>query len=102
MRVYVFIGLALCGALLSGCGGAGDAISTGTPSAESPPTFGHPTTYPTPSPRSLAVGDLNADSKPELVIAGENTVSVFDNRGNGIFRRGATIQWALRPSRSAT
>jgi hypothetical protein len=39
-------------------------------------------------PRSLAVGDLNGDRKPDLVTAnaGANTVSVLANRGDGTFR----------------
>lgn len=49
------------------------------------------------SPRSVAIGDLTGDGRPELVVAGEQTsVSVLRNVGGGNFSAGA-----LKPTGAA-
>jgi VCBS repeat protein/PASTA domain-containing protein/FG-GAP repeat protein len=54
------------------------------------PSFAYPASgYPTGrDPRSVAIGDLNGDRKPDLVTANDeaNTVSVLLNRGDASFR----------------
>jgi FG-GAP-like repeat/PASTA domain len=54
------------------------------------PSFAYPASgYPTGrDPRSVAIGDLNGDGKPDLVTANDeaNTVSVLLNRGDASFR----------------
>jgi hypothetical protein len=58
-------------------------------------TFLNETTY-TPggatSPRSIAVVDVNGDSKPDIIVAnsGTNTIGVLFNAGNGTFLNQAT------------
>jgi FG-GAP-like repeat/FG-GAP repeat len=58
--------------------------------AARPPSFAYPASgYPTGrDPRSVAIGDLNGDGKPDLVTANDeaNTVSVLLNRGDASFR----------------
>jgi hypothetical protein len=61
--------------------------------ASSAPSFARARSYPAGRfPRSVAIGDLNGDGKPDLAIAnqgdekGANTVSVLLNRGDGSFR----------------
>jgi VCBS repeat protein/PASTA domain-containing protein len=65
------------------------------------PSFAAPRSYPAgPDPVSVAVGDLNADGKPDLVTANvtAGTLSVLLNGGNG--RLGATVDYPAgsRPS----
>jgi hypothetical protein len=36
-------------------------------------------------PYSMAVGDMNGDGKPDLVLAGETILAVFFNKGDGSF-----------------
>ena len=54
--------------------------------APSPPR----STTPPDGPRSVAIGDLNGDGKPDLAIAndGAANVSVLLNKGNGTFGQG--------------
>jgi hypothetical protein len=59
-------------------------------------TFAPPATYsPGAQPVSIAIGDLNADGKPDLAVVnnGSNTVSVLLNRGNGTF--GASADYGV-------
>jgi hypothetical protein len=37
-------------------------------------------------PRSVAIGDLNGDARPDLAVANDHGVSVLANRGDGTFR----------------
>ena len=53
-------------------------------------TFLAQTTYPTgagSNPRSIAVGDVNSDNKPDIVVGSytSNNIGVFLNAGNGTF-----------------
>jgi RHS repeat-associated protein len=46
-----------------------------------------------PAPSALAVGDLNGDGKPDLVVAtGSNTLSVMMGQGGGVFGPVTTLQ----------
>jgi hypothetical protein len=51
------------------------------------------------NPKSLAIADLNADRKPDLVTANEgfDTVSVLVNRGGGTFRAGRDYRTGRGP-----
>ena len=51
-------------------------------------------------PSSVAIGDLNGDGKPDLVIAnsGSSTVSVLLNSGDGSFQAG--LDYRTGPARS--
>ena len=53
-------------------------------------TFTAPVSYPTPSPKPLAVVDLNQDASPDMVIGSylNDTMTVFMNDGEGNFTQG--------------
>lgn len=53
-------------------------------------TFTAPVSYPTPSPKPLAVVDLNQDASPDMVIGSylNDTMTVFMNDGAGNFTQG--------------
>jgi hypothetical protein len=63
-----------------------------------------------PGPTDVAIGDLNADGKPDLVTPNLNSIdtgppriSVLLNKGSGTFRGRATTEPdGSTPSRSAT
>ncbi len=62
--------------------------------------FGTRTDFATGSnPRSLALADVNADSRPDIVITnrGSNTVSVILNVGGGLFAPRADLPTGLAP-----
>ena len=50
---------------------------------------------------SVAVGDVNGDGKPDIVVANEisNTVSVLLGNGNGTFQTQQTFATGNDPSR---
>jgi hypothetical protein len=78
-------------ALLLACVGAALTVGLAASFANSAPSFPGRTSYPTGSaPRSVVIGDLNGDGKPELATANAryetNTVSVLANRGDGSFK----------------
>src|SRR5690606_38652189 len=55
------------------------------------------------SPISLAVGDINGDSDPDIVVANfgsffVGTVSVLIGNGNGGFTAGTTLRTRTQPS----
>ncbi|KPJ91835.1 MAG: hypothetical protein AMJ55_10835 [Gammaproteobacteria bacterium SG8_15] len=60
-------------------------------------TFAAPVSYPTPSPKPLAVVDLNQDASPDLVIGSylNDTLSVFVNDGAGNFAEGGVYPVAI-------
>jgi hypothetical protein len=52
----------------------------------SAPSFARPATYGTGStPQSVAIGDLNGDSKPDLAVATGENLAILVNRGDGRF-----------------
>ena len=62
---------------------------------------------PASSPESVAVGDVNGDGKPDLIVAnydGGNTVSVLLGNGNGTFQTAGHLRpgSSPRPWRSPT
>jgi hypothetical protein len=57
-------------------------------------TFAAPTSYPAGiNPKSLAVGDLNADGNPDLVVAGgyQGSLKVLLGNANGTFRSATNL-----------
>jgi hypothetical protein len=55
-------------------------------------TFRPPVSYTTPStPVSLAVGDFNNDGFPDVAIGTLQGVTIYINRGDGMFQAGANI-----------
>jgi hypothetical protein len=86
--------LGRCGArgcvVLLACIGAALALGVVARSAGGPaPSFAGARSYATGrTPRSVAIGDLNGDGKPDLATAnsGANTASVLLNRGDGSFQ----------------
>ena len=69
-----------------------------TPSAAA--TFASQVTFATGSqPKSVTLGDVNGDGKPDLVVAnfGSNTVSVMLGNGNGTFQAQQTFATGLNP-----
>jgi hypothetical protein len=55
--------------------------------APSPPSFTALRSYRAGGdPRSVAIGDLNGDARPDLAVANDHGVSVLANRGDGTFR----------------
>ena len=92
MKKLVLIGMLVLGGTL--CLAASYAGS-------GPPSFAAPRSYPVgPDPVEVAVGDLNADGKPDLATANntKGTLSVLLNGGNGSL--GATVDYPAgsRPS----
>jgi FG-GAP-like repeat/PASTA domain len=72
----------------------GGTLCLAASSAGSGPSFAAPRSYPAgPDPVSVAVGDLNADGKPDLATAHNTagTLSVLLNGGNGSL--GATVDY---------
>jgi hypothetical protein len=77
----------------------GGALCLAASSAGSGPSFAVPRSYPAgPDPVSVAVGDLNADGKPDLATANNTagTLSVLLNGGNGSL--GAKVDYPSGPS----
>src|SRR5262245_55779522 len=64
-------------------------------------SFASPVLYPAGTgPNSVAVGDFNADGRPDLAVANENSasVSVLLGTGDGTFRSQQTFAAGSRPS----
>jgi cytolysin (calcineurin-like family phosphatase) len=66
-------------------------------------TFIAQTTYSTgssPTPRSVAVVDVNSDSKPDIIVTnyGSNTVGVLLNTGSGTFTAQTTYSTSSGPN----
>ncbi|RZK61375.1 MAG: VCBS repeat-containing protein [Hymenobacter sp.] len=72
----------------------GRLLTLAGPARGQAPTFAAVAAYPTGSgsgPRSIAVADMNADGRPDLLIANEsNTVGVLLGNGNGTFQASTT------------
>jgi hypothetical protein len=86
MRARARVVLLAC---LTGPASLAAAASLGTGPA---PSFSPATTYPTGRdtlPKSIAIGDLNSDKRPDLVTADwlSSSVSVLLNKGAGRFRK---------------
>jgi hypothetical protein len=50
------------------------------------------------SPHSVAALDLDGDARPELIVAGQDTLSVLRNNGDGTFVPGATYAAGSSPT----
>jgi hypothetical protein len=90
-----------CAAVVA-CFGVALALGITTLGASSAPSFAAPVGYPTgAAPRSVAIGDLNGDGRPELATANgryeTDTVSVLANRGDGTFRAKRDYPTGLGP-----
>ena len=76
-------------------GNASVGILLGTASGD----FSAPSTFTASNPAALAVSDLNADGKPDLVWAGGslNTVNVAFGKGDGTFQTATPFQAGTNP-----
>jgi FG-GAP-like repeat/PASTA domain/FG-GAP repeat len=78
-------GALACVGLLA-CVGAAQGREVVSPLAVPAPSFARPTTYGTGlNPQSVAIGDLNGDSKPDLAVATGENLTILVNRGDGRF-----------------
>ena len=78
----------LCGIFAASLGIA-CTLASAAPSAVSAPSFASRAEYATgKAPRSVAIGDLDGDRKPDLAVAdaGDGTVTILFNKGDGRFR----------------
>jgi hypothetical protein len=72
--------------LLFACLGVALAGGVALAATTSAPSFVRPATYGTGStPESVAIGDLNGDSKPDLAVATSENLTILVNRGDGRF-----------------
>ena len=72
--------------LLFACLGVALAGGVAIAAATSAPSFARPSTYGTGLiPESVAIGDLNGDSKPDLAVATSENLTILVNRGDGRF-----------------
>jgi trimeric autotransporter adhesin len=72
--------------LLFACLGVALAGGVALAATTSAPSFARPATYGTGlNPQSVAIGDLNGDSKPDLAVATGENLTILVNRGDGRF-----------------
>src|SRR5512144_2519829 len=86
-RVPFFSLLALCSALAAGAAHGQLSFAPGTHYGAGP------------GPRAVALGDLDRDGRPDLVVAnnGSNTITVRINQGDGSFGPGTSFATGLSP-----